>query len=230
MKGIWITGTDTGVGKSVICGGLAGIWQAQGMRVITQKWVQTGATVPEDLLCHRALMGDVDVLSAQDLAWRCPYCLPLPASPHLAAAQAGVTIEPAVIEDAYQALAARYDRVLVEGAGGVMVPLTEELLAIDLVAHLGLGALVVVANRLGCINHALLTVEALTQRSIPVLGLIFNRFTPDEDRVQADNRRIIPHLTGIPVLGEVVDPGDTGVLTHIAAGVARELAGTQLSH
>ncbi|MHB9026942.1 MAG: dethiobiotin synthase [Armatimonadota bacterium] len=203
MSGIFITGTDTGVGKTLVCGCLAGYLQARGMRVITQKWVQTGCReAAEDLLLHRALGGLEEVAELEDALN--PYCFAYPASPHLAAAREGVEIDPEVIAAAYRRLEARFDLVLVEGAGGALVPLTEETLIVDLAAQLGLSALVVVRNGLGCINHALLTVEALRSRNIPLAGLVFNR--PEEggeEEILRDNPRIIAHLTGATVLGEL---------------------------
>ena len=203
MKGIFIAGTDTGVGKTVICGCLAGYLRRQGVNVVTQKWAQTGSQCPsDDLVMHQRLGGLED---APELArLQNPYCFPLPASPHLAARMAGAVIEPGVIEDAYRQLARRFDLVLVEGVGGVMVPLREDLLTVDLVARLGLAALVVAQNRLGGINHALLTIEALQNRQIPVFGLVFNRMCRGEDeRILRDNVEIIPTLSGVCSLGEM---------------------------
>ena len=116
-------------------------------------------------------------------------------------------MDPAVIEAAYRRLAETHDAVLVEGAGGFLVPLTEELLTGDLVARIGLPVLVVVPNRLGCVNDVLLTVEAVRRRGVPLWGLVFNRLPGEGDRtraeVRADNPRIVAEITRAPVLGEV---------------------------
>ncbi|HEY3415445.1 MAG TPA: dethiobiotin synthase [Armatimonadota bacterium] len=210
MSGIFITGTDTGVGKTLVCGCLAGFLQAHGRRVITQKWVQTGCPeTAEDLLLHRRLGELEEIAELQDALN--PYCFAFPASPHLAAAREGASIDPQVIANAYRQLESRFDLVLVEGAGGLLVPLTGDTLTIDLVAQLGLTALVVVRNGLGCINHALLTIEALRSRRIPLAGLVFNRPAEDGDEeILQDNPRTIAHLTGAPILGELpylADPG-----------------------
>jgi len=112
-----------------------------------------------------------------------------------------------VIEAAYRRLAETHDAVLVEGAGGFLVPLSEELLTGDLVARIGLPVLVVAANRLGCVNDALLTVEAVRRRGVPLLGLVFNRFPAEGDAAPAevfsDNPRIVAKIAGAPVLGLV---------------------------
>lgn len=208
MKGVFVTGTGTCVGKTVVCGLLAGFLRAQGMRVTTQKWVETGVTDgPSDIDVHRRLMGDPDATAEPPLADRCPYRFSLPASPHLAAAREKRRVDPAVIEAAYRRLAETHDAVLVEGAGGFLVPLSEELLTGDLVARIGLPVLVVVGNRLGCVNDVLLTVEAVRRRGIPLLGLVFNRLPGEGDGtaadVLADNPRIVVEIARTPVLGEV---------------------------
>ena len=208
MKGVFVTGTGTGVGKTVVCGLLAGFLRARGMRVTTQKWVETGVTDgPSDIDVHRRLMGDPGSTVEPPLSDRCPYRFSLPASPHLAAARERRRVDPAVIETAYRRLAETHDAVLVEGAGGFLVPLSEELLTGDLVARIGLPVLVVAGNRLGCVNDVLLTVEAVHRRGIPLLGLVFNRLPGEADgtppEVLADNPRIVGEITKAPVLGEV---------------------------
>ena len=208
MKGVFVTGTGTGIGKTVVCGLLAGFLRARGMRVTTQKWVETGVTDgPSDIDVHRRLMGDPGSTVEPPLPARWPYRFSLPASPHLAAARERRRVDPAVIVAAFRRLAETHDAVLVEGAGGFLVPLSEELLTGDLVARIGLPVLVVAGNRLGCVNDVLLTVEAVRRRGIPLLGLVFNRL-PGEDggtpaEVLADNPRVVVEITQAPVLGEV---------------------------
>jgi dethiobiotin synthetase len=208
VNGVFVTGTGTGVGKTVVCGLLAGFLRARGVRVTTQKWVETGVMDgPSDIDIHLRLMGDPGSSEEPPPADRCPYRFSLPASPHLAAGRENRRVDPAVIEAAYRRLAETHDAVLVEGAGGFLVPLSEELLTGDLVARIGLPVLVVAGNRLGCVNDLLLTVEAVRRRGIPLLGLVFNRL-PDEGggtpaEALADNPRIVAEITQAPVLGEV---------------------------
>jgi len=204
MKGLFITGTDTGIGKTLITGLLAGYYHRQGWRIITQKWVQTGCTEQsEDIAGHYAL-GNFAAGEEIDRLVN-PYCFPLPASPHLAAEQAGCTVDPEVITRAYGELAARYDLVLVEGAGGALTPLTRTLLTADLVTQLGLPTLLVAGNKLGCINHTLLTIAALRYRGIHLLGVVFNRLAEatHEQAILEDNPRVVAELGGVPVLGEM---------------------------
>jgi len=208
VKGVFVTGTGTGVGKTVVCGLLAGFLRGRGIRVTTQKWVETGVTGgPSDIDVHRRLMGDPAPATEPPAADRRPYRFSLPASPHLAAAREGRLVDPAVIESAYRRLAAAHDAVLVEGAGGFLVPLSEELLTGDLVARIGLPVLVVVSNRLGCVNDALLSVEAARSRGVPLCGIVFNRLPVEGDgtlpEVRDDNPRIVAEMTRAPVLGEV---------------------------
>jgi dethiobiotin synthetase len=208
VKGVFVTGTGTGVGKTVVCGLLAGFLRARGIRVTTQKWVETGgADGPSDIDVHRRLMGDPGSAPEPPAADRCPYRFSLPASPHLAAAREGRRVDPNVIAAAYRRLAKSHDAVLVEGTGGFLVPLSEELLTGDLVARIGLPVLVVAGNRLGCVNDALLAVEAVRRRGVPLFGFIFNRLPGEGDgtpaEALADNPRIVAEITQAPVLGEV---------------------------
>ena len=208
MRGVFITGTDTSVGKTIVCGLLAGFLRESGVNAITQKWVQTGEGGRHaDLGMHRRLMGLPEDVPEDALKDLCPYRFAYPSSPHLAAKREGKVVDPAVIEAAYRRLESAHDIILVEGSGGILVPLAKGLSVCDLVARLGLSVLIVVKNRLGCVNHALLTVEAVSQRDIPVEGLIFSRVNEEEsqspEELLVDNIRTVEEITGVPVLGEV---------------------------
>ncbi|MFW5982398.1 MAG: dethiobiotin synthase [Candidatus Brocadiia bacterium] len=206
MSGIFITGTDTAVGKTVICGCLARFLREEGRDVVTQKLVQTGCEgYSEDLLTHLRLGGEDRGEHPEKIeADRCPCILGLPASPHLAAAEEDTTVNPEELLAAFRRLHTDYEMVLVEGAGGPAVPVTEELLLVDLVARLSVPAILVADNRLGCINHSLLAVEALHRREIPIIGIIFtNTQSRPDDAVHRDNPRIIETMSDVPVLGEL---------------------------
>ena len=208
MKGVFVTGTDTSVGKTVVCGLLAGFLRKNGINAITQKWVQTGEDGRyADLGMHRRLMGLPETVSKDVLEDLCPYRFVYPSSPRLAAEREGRAVDPAVIEAAYRRLESAHDIVLVEGSGGILVPLAKGLSICDLVARLELSVLIVIGNRLGCVNHALLAVEAISSRDIPIEGLIFNRIDEGESRspeeLLADNIQVVEEITGISVLGEV---------------------------
>ena len=171
---IAVCGIDTGVGKSVATGLLAGYLSAQGRSVITQKPVQTGCSgKPEDLVLHRRLMG-IPWNDFDEQGLTCSYCFPFPASPHLAAHLAGSAIEPEVISRASQTLAANHEFLLIEGAGGLLVPLREDLFLLDYLQQRGYPLILVTSPRLGSINQTLLALEAIKSRNVRLLGLVYN--------------------------------------------------------
>lgn len=203
-RSILITGTDTGVGKTMICRYLAAYLQSCGRNVITQKWVQTGCAENDDIREHHlTLSASVDqITNLHEL--RCPYALPFAASPHLAARRHGVEIKAARIEEALMTLERYFDIVLVEGSGGALVPLNEEIVMADMAVQLNMPVLVVAVNKLGAINHTLLTLEALAARGISVTGMIFNRVNNSgEATILDDNIRTISQFSNVPVLGEM---------------------------
>ncbi len=202
-----ITGIDTDIGKSIATGLLARYLKQNGASVITQKIVQTGCTeLSDDIRLHRRLMGIE--LTPDDLeGLTCPYLFPLPASPHLAARQANTCIAPDVITQATRHLEQTYDIVLLEGVGGIYVPLTESLTLVEYVAEQRYPLIVVSSSRLGSINHTLLTLEAARHRQLDVLGIIYN-LDPDTPQKIADDsqqvfrsflRRFNFHDTIIPL-------------------------------
>ena len=207
MKGtIFITGTDTGVGKTVVTGLLARFLSGKGSSVITQKWVQTGSSsFPEDIAVHLDLIKRERTHFAEHMKDAAPYVLSFPASPHLAAEKENISIDPEKIKDSFYALAGKFDFVVAEGSGGLKVPLDEKVLIEDILGEIKIPSIVVAANRLGAVNHTLLTVDALKQKEIPVIGIIFNRFSSGtDDLVLEDNKDIVEKISGVKVLGELV--------------------------
>lgn len=178
-KGYFITGTDTGVGKTLIACALLHALARQGRRVIGMKPVAAGAAhgpaglVNDDVALLRAA-SNVDA----PLALVNPYCFEPPIAPHLAAEQAGVVIDLAIIAAAYERLAAVADRVIVEGSGGFRVPLNRSEDSADLAQRLGLPVILVVGLRLGCLNHALLTAHSIRAQGLTLAGWIANRIDP----------------------------------------------------
>ncbi len=173
-KPIVICGIDTGIGKSIVTGQLARYLLERGKVVITQKLVQTGCSgQPEDILLHRRLMGaDWHPLDEQKLT--CPYCFPFPASPHLAAKLAGTEIDPAELDRTTEILAGQVDQLIIEGAGGLLVPLTSTLLLLDYLSARSYPVILVTSPRLGSINHTLLCLEAIKHRNMQLSGLVYN--------------------------------------------------------
>ena len=145
----FVSGIDTDIGKSYATGYIAKTWNGQGRRTITQKFIQTGNTeISEDILRHRQIAGTG--LLPEDLCGdTMPEIFTYPASPHLASRIDGRPIDFAKIEEAQDRLRQRFDALLVEGAGGLMVPLTDRMLTIDYVAHRNLPLILVTSPRLG---------------------------------------------------------------------------------
>ncbi|MUG32428.1 dethiobiotin synthase [Psychrobacter sanguinis] len=185
MSVFFISGIDTDIGKTYATGALAQALLQQMTSnhrlksVITQKLVQTGCLgISEDIISHRKMM-DIPLQPADHDGLTCPYVFTKPASPHLAAYLEDTFIDPAVITKATQALATSYDIVLLEGAGGLMVPLSQSLLTLDYVAAMGYPVILVTSGRLGSISHTLLSIEALSQRQIPLHAVIYNQWQPN---------------------------------------------------
>lgn len=199
--GFFITGTDTGVGKTHATAALLRGWAAQGMRAVGMKPVACGAAMHEG----RIFWEDVDCLQAAGnvdapLALRNPYRFEAPVAPHVAAQAAGCRLEIGVIRTAYDALAAQADVVAVEGAGGWYVPLDERHTLADVPRALRLRVILVVGMRLGCINHALLTGRAIRGDGLELAGWIANCVDPGMAAF-ADNLQAIRERLDVPLLG-----------------------------
>lgn len=203
-RGYFVTGTDTGVGKTLAACALLHAYAGRGLRAIGMKPVAAGA-VPAG---GRLVNDDVAALKAASSATAGnelvnPYCFAPPIAPHVAAAEAGAEIGLEAILRAYRALAAASDRVVVEGVGGFLVPLGPRLDAAGLAAALGLPVVLVVGMRLGCLNHALLTAEAVHARGLTLAGWIANHIDPamsraDENVAALERRLAAPLLARVP--------------------------------
>jgi dethiobiotin synthetase len=203
-KTIFVTGTDTSVGKTYLCARLLEFLQKKGIRAGYQKWVATGVTadLPEDLVLCLAAAG---ISPAPEHIHRYnPYAFRFPASPHLAAEMENRTVLPEVIVENYKILAARHEWIIVEGVGGILVPLQRQLLLADLVARMQLRTLIVARSGLGTLNHTLLTLEALRVRQIPVLGVVFSDSgEKDDKRLIQDNMQTIEQMGRVRVFGRL---------------------------
>ena len=179
----FISGIDTGIGKTYTTGYLAKLWNAQGKKTITQKLIQTGnVDISEDIQQHREIMG-MGWFPEDDSKLTMPEIFTYPASPHLATKIDGREIDFQKIENATAQLAEKYDVVLLEGAGGLMVPLTTELLTIDYVAEKKLPVILVTSGRLGSINHTILSLEALKSRGLELYALAYNLKDQSQDEL-----------------------------------------------
>lgn len=184
-KALFITGIGTDVGKSYATGWLAKEIAATGKSVITQKLIQTGnRDVSEDIEIHRRIMG-IPMQSVDLCRVTAPIILSYPASPHLAAKIDGIALDYGVASAATDTLLNKYDHVLIEGAGGLMVPLKERYLTIDYITGHKLPTVVVTNGRLGSISDTLLTLSALAAAGADVFAVIYNPYF-DKDKTIAD--------------------------------------------
>jgi dethiobiotin synthetase len=184
-QGVFITGTDTGVGKTFVAAALLRGLCAAGLRAVGMKpvaaGIEPGCTVNADVAVLEAA-GNVEA----PLADRNPYAFAAPIAPHLAAASEGRVIDISEISLAYGRLAAVSDTVVVEGAGGALVPLDERRDMLDIAATLRVPVLLVVGMRLGCLNHALLSALAIRARGLNLAGWVANRLPPEMPQVEAN--------------------------------------------
>ena len=201
-KAVFVTGTDTGVGKTIVTGLLARFLKETGHSVITQKWIQTGSSgLSSDIETHLEIMGS-DKKDIRDYLSRVlPYIFKTPCSPHLASKIEGKKISAEKIKKSFKILSGEFDFVIIEGVGGALVPFNEKRLVIDIAKELDLAVLVVAGNKLGAINHTLLTIEALKNRGMKMLGVIFNNAKGEDKKILADNPRVIQALSGQKNLG-----------------------------
>jgi dethiobiotin synthetase len=198
MRGLFVTGTDTGVGKTEVTCALVRGARAAGLDAVAMKPAQSGhdAGEPSDAERLRDASGGVEPLEAL-----CPYTLRAPLAPAVAARLEGIAISLPRIVDAARALAARHAAVLVEGAGGLLVPLAEGATYADLAVALALPVLVVARAGLGTVNHAALTIEALRSRGLAVAAIVLNRTAATDDPSVEHNAVEIAKLTDCQPIG-----------------------------
>lgn len=188
MKGkvLFVTGIDTNIGKTYATGILARALAEQGKTVITQKMIQTGCEeISEDIEMHRKLQG-IPFTEEDKQGLTCPYIFTYPCSPHMAAAKDKRNIDLSVITAATQQLQEKYEYVLLEGAGGLMVPNDFDSLTIDYVKEQGYPVILVTSGKLGSINHTLLSLYACKQYGIPVKALVYNLFPKADALIEAN--------------------------------------------
>lgn len=225
-KGIFITGTDTGVGKTAVAAAIALHLKKAGVRVGVLKPVTSGALVLGDKLVSE----DAELLRwasgcaapDQDIA---PYVFRLPLAPSEAAAREGRSVELAPICDAFGRLAASHDFLIVEGAGGLLVPLADNLLVADLAARLALPLLIVARPNLGTVNHSLMTCECAKARSITVKGIIINGQPEHPDEAEEYASRVIGRYAGVPVpaiLSRCHDNSQRNVIKNLADQIGEQ--------
>lgn len=216
QRAYFVVGTDTGVGKTYIASRLVRHFAADGVRVVGMKPVASGCDIGTYGNWESQLVNeDMAALYAAsnvkaDLDFINPYRFQPAIAPHIAAEQAGVTIDTEVIRQRYQTLQGMADVVIVEGAGGFFVPLNDTETIADLAVKLDLPVILVVGMRLGCINHALLTVEAIQARGLTLAGWVANRIDAEmpvfEENLSSLRQRIAaPCLAVVGWQEEIMD-------------------------
>lgn len=197
LQGLFVTGTDTGVGKTTVSVALLRLAERRGRRPIPFKPVETGCD-PEAADADALWRAARPPIPASDV---CFHALRLPAAPSLAAAAEGVHIDLDLIVERAQALAANGDFLLVEGAGGLLVPYVDELTTVDLAARLALPLLVIARTALGTVNHTALTLREAARNGLTVAGMILSQTTAGVGPAESGNAELIATLTGQNVLG-----------------------------
>ena len=191
MSTYFISAIDTDAGKTIVTGLLGRYLKNKDANVITMKMAQTGCLeFSEDIEKHRKIMG-VPMLQQDRSGETCPYLFKFPASPHLAADMECVRIDEDQIYQAIQNIKMQYKEVLVEGVGGLMVPINDQVMVVDFVEQNKLPVILVTSGRLGSINHTLLSLEVMQKRSIDVYGVIYNHYPITEPEITRDSARVI---------------------------------------
>lgn len=192
-QAIFITGIDTDAGKTYATASYARLLEEQGYGIITQKFIQTGCVgTSEDIEAHRRLLGTGE-LEEDRLGLTAPVIFSYPASAQLAARIDGKEIDLSLINKATEELCRRYDRVLIEGAGGLMVPITDEYFAIDYVAEHHLPVVLTTNGRLGSINHTILSLNTIADYGLNLIAVIYNEYYDNdkEHEIAADTKAFI---------------------------------------
>ncbi len=225
-RGYFITGTDTGVGKTAVTAAILRVLRLRGVNAATMKPVQTGAAMCDglwmapDLAIHRAAAEFRP--PADHVRLMQPYCYEPACSPHLAGRMVKIYPDLARIETCARQLLDLYDVLLIEGAGGIYAPLTETETTLDLMKRLAMPVILVARRGLGTINHSLLSLDALRHANVPIAGIVFNETeNMPVDFIRADNPRAVETFGKAPILGNM------DFLPDFAANPAKALQGSE---
>jgi dethiobiotin synthetase len=203
-KAIFITGTDTGVGKTFFSCGLAALLRADGYKVGVMKPAETGCVEKNgQMFADDAWRLKEASGSAEPMDKICPYRLAEPLAPSIAAEHVGVKIDIDHLLAVCSDISAKHDITLVEGAGGLMVPLVPSFTFADFARVAKLPIIVVAANKLGVVNHLLLTLEHASSKGLQPLGYVLNQLSGETSLAAESNREVLAGMTGVPCLGEL---------------------------
>lgn len=193
MSIYFIAGIDTDAGKTYATGLIAKYLNDRGDSVVTQKFAQTGCKgISEDILTHRSLMG-IELLDEDKDGTTCPFVFDYPASPHLAAQMQNKTIDLEKVEYSTKTLIDKFKLVLLEGVGGLNVPITLDYSLLDYLEEKKYPTILVSSSKLGSINHTLLSLEILQKRNIPLHGLIYNHYPAESKFILEDSVKVFEH-------------------------------------
>lgn len=208
MPGIFITGTDTNIGKTVVASGLAGALKNRGYSIGVMKTVQSGAAFEKGIHYSQDARLMMKAVKSNDaVGLTCPVLLHLPLAPATAAEMEGKTIDLELIKSSFVELEKRHDLVIVEGAGGIAVPVHKKFLISDLISLLDIPVIIVARPSLGTINHTFLTIEHARMSGLSIIGLIINNYKGGI--AEEKSPKAITELTGIPLLGII--PNDMSI-------------------
>jgi dethiobiotin synthetase len=203
VKSYFITGTDTGVGKTTITAAMAACIKKLGIDVGVMKPVATG--IPQksgfksddvSILCKSCGVDDTEDLVN-------PVFMPMPASPYDVSKILGLEFDRKVIFEKFEKLKSKHEMLLVEGIGGMMTPLSQDYFVADLIKDMGLEAIIVTRSALGTLNHTMMTVKTCHDYKIPIKGIIVNNYDGKKDLVEKNSPLTIHEITNIPILGIV---------------------------
>lgn len=222
-KGIFITGTDTGVGKTIISAGLSLVLKSRGIRVGVMKPVATGCSGENGKLISTDAVYLFEAAENEYAPLTSPVRFRNPVAPSIASIYEQKEVNLNTIRRAYSELQKHYDYIIVEGIGGILVPIKKNYLVANMIREMGLPLVIVSHISLGAINHTLLTVDAALMRGFLIKGIIFNR-SPlvNYSLAEMTNPRVIHELTGLPVLGMLPEMEDVDV-EHFQFGKLKEV-------
>ena len=205
MKGYFITGTDTDVGKTIATAVLGLLFQKKGMKVGVMKPVASGGReiegkhYSEDAIYFKKVLSLTETLQTIN-----PVCFEHPLAPKVAADQVGRELDLAAVQAAYTRIKGQKDVLLIEGVGGVMVPLRHDYLVLDMIKDFKFPVIIITRPNLGTINHTVLTTSILKQENIPIAGLIFNYMKKQQKGLaERTNPQEVQRIANVPVLGEI---------------------------
>jgi dethiobiotin synthetase len=224
VRGVFVTGTDTGVGKTVIAAALIRALARDGVRVAGMKPIASGAALTPAGLRNAdalALMRASNISAPYEIVN--PYCFAAPIAPHIAAHDAAVLIDLALVRERFATLAATADCVIVEGAGGWLTPISPSASMADLAAALELPVVLVVPLRLGCLNHAFLTARAVGAHAAGLAGWVANALGPHFERAAENIATLEGHLA--PAAAIVAYASQAAEEIELPLAAARALAG-----